>query len=595
MSKKNNKKSSVNKTVNKQNKGTAKKNAIRSAKKNAPKSKLAAKLMSLNSGSLALIVTCALVLIIALTVGTILIVDYVKNDKGFDYLDSNMSKYVFIDESKYKDYLLEVDVAKPREVDLESAILSFIASNKGERLCGENQWLSVGSNLKVTPGASVKLWFRGYRIGENGEKTELEGLSNFSSESPAVVDIGSLGYPSGFEVGLLGQELSADRVLFSKITNGEIREEQVLYLSYERTTSSTSAKTKVSNLRVDLESDVDGKFGQGFKDTLLEMTVGENKKFNITGTDGVQYEYDLTVSFATECEKNEGVLRIDTYFPYTYSTETLRNENVVFDVYIESIQPYEYDEFTDEFVMEMITEKKADITEEELMKYDGEGAAEKYSSYLWENLEKTYEKAYDGLVEIEMWDYLLKTAQIKKYPLSQLNPAYENSLREIEDRYYASNGRFWNSTTLQYEDYKTLDSYADAYLGMKSTANYGWRDRLMEDAKQLIAQKMILCYVMDMQNISFTEQQMAEKSAQLNKEYFDIFLETYFRYNSIDKEELTDEEYKEHEAECRSDFNAVYDDKFFEETTYFNLALETLMSWADVSTLDERSAYPADK
>ncbi len=595
MSKKNNKKQPVNQTAKINKSNTAKKPVAANGKGSTPAVKGEVKAQTLGTKAIAFIVTGAILLAIALTVGTVLIVDYVKNDKGFDYFESDLSKYLYIDESKYKDYLLEVDVAKPREVDLEGAVLSFIAENKGDRLCGENQWLSSGEDLKITPGSLVKLWFRGYRVGEDGEIVEIEGINNFSSASPSVVSIGSLGFPPGFEVGLVGQTLSADRVLFSKITSGKVNENQVLYLTYQRTKASSSEKTKVSYQRLDLESDVDGKFGQGFKDILLGMNIGDSKTFDITGPDGVKYDYELTVSFATECEKDEGVLKIETYFPYTYPMETLRNEDVVFDIYIESMQPYEYDEYTDEFVSKMITEKKAGITEEELNEYEGEGAAEKYRSYLWENLEDGYETAYDGLVEIEMWDYLFKIANIKKYPASQVNPVYEEKVQNIENRYYASEGNILNSTTGQYNTYKTLDSYADAYLGMTSTADYGWRDSLRDEAKQLVAQKMILCYAMDMQNIVFTEQQKAEKEATLRAEYYDIFFDTYLQYNSIDKDELTDEEYKEHETKCKSDFDATYDEAFFEETTYFNLTIETLMSWADVSTLDERSAYPADK
>jgi hypothetical protein len=259
------------------------------------------------------------------------------------------------------------------------------------------------------------------------------------------------------------------------------------------------------------------------------------------------------------------------------------------------MQPYEYEEYSDELVKKAISEKKADITEAELNEYEGNGEAEKYRSYLWKTLEDNYKEAYDGLVEIEMWDHLLKAAKIKKYPAYQVNKLYEEDVQDIEDRYYSSEGRYWNSMTMQYDTYKTLDSYADALLGMKSTSAYSWRDSLMENAKQLVAQKMILCYVMDMENIVFTEQQKSDKSNDLRSEYFDVFFGSYLSNNGINKNDITDEEYKEHEAKCRADFESIYDAKFFEETTYFNLALEKLMSWADVSTLDERSAYPADK
>ena len=536
---------------------------------------------------LALIITAAVLVLVLATTGIIILVDYIKNDKGFDYLDSDLSKYIEISKENYKNYKLTVEISKPREDDVKSAILSLQAMYKGDRLCGENQWFSSGKDLVVTPGSIVKIRYRGYKVSADGEIIEVAGLTNFNSLESTQLEIGSLMFPTGFEVNLLGAPLSSDRAMFSKVTSGSLTDELVAYVSYTKTQTSNSEKTTASYERIDLESDVDSVYGQGFKAKLMEIAIGDTKEFTLTDVNGAHCEYKLTVDFATNCEKQENILKVDTYFPYNYGVEELKNADVVFEVYIESIQPFEYDEYNNEFVEELLKKEETSITAEDLDEYEGEGIADRYVAFIESNLQKNYEKSYDELVEKAMWAHMHEAANIKKFPASKVDPIYNEYIIDITERFETSGGKIYNSSTLQYNTYSTLDEYATAYLGLTGVKDYTWRDYIKDASHKLVAERMILFYIMDAENLMPSKQEFDEKYEELRQEYLDAYVEEYLSYDEKTREDFTDEEYERYVSARASEIFSYYDEEYFTETTYYTLALETIISWANVTTFDD--------
>ena len=86
--------------------------------------------VKLSTRAWALIITASVLAVIFGAVAIYLIVDSSRNDKRFDYLTSNLSRYVSFSEDDYKNYKLEIDIAKPHEIDVEVAILNLLASDK---------------------------------------------------------------------------------------------------------------------------------------------------------------------------------------------------------------------------------------------------------------------------------------------------------------------------------------------------------------------------------------------------------------------------------------------------------------------------------
>ena len=70
----------------------------------------------------ALLLGCIVIAIFA-------IIDYVKRDPNFDYLTSNLDRYVYLSEDDYKDFEMKLDIAKPRDIDVDVVMLNLLASN----------------------------------------------------------------------------------------------------------------------------------------------------------------------------------------------------------------------------------------------------------------------------------------------------------------------------------------------------------------------------------------------------------------------------------------------------------------------------------
>ena len=353
-----------------ENKGGAKKaNAPVSNKANEPTEK-----KQIAPITIAVMITAIILVGILIAVAVVLIVDFVKKDKGFDYMKSNLSKYVEVDED-YKNFKLNVDIAKPHDIDVDVAILNLLAADKNEDPENGGVLLTKDNseNMVIGAGDIVHFWYRGYLPGENGEEIVVDRMTNFTSDKPTELGIGSGQFVSGFELGLVGVNLE-DCVKFEKITSGEVKENQVAYISFSRIIGEgeDAKKTTHTNVRIDLAEDVDAEYGAGFKERLLLATVGGDKMDFNTTKDGKTYHYyDLAVTFVTECE-NDPII-VEVYFPYDYSQTTLRNESAIFEVYVDGFVDYkcEYEEISDEYITKKIEKKELAVTLEELNEYEG--------------------------------------------------------------------------------------------------------------------------------------------------------------------------------------------------------------------------------
>ena len=148
----------------------------------------------------------------------------------FDYMNSDMSKYIAIDEKDYKNTSAKVD--KMLKGDDES-VKAYI-----DMLRNEN---STSSGKKITDRAVVKgdtvmLYYEG-RL--NGEK--FEGGSNMEDESPYALVIGSGKFIPGFEdalIGIIPSETSKDKLVEIPLTfpeeyhNAEMAGKSVIFKVY---------------------------------------------------------------------------------------------------------------------------------------------------------------------------------------------------------------------------------------------------------------------------------------------------------------------------------------------------------------------------
>lgn len=497
----------------------------------------------------------SLLLVTAFVIGLVAVI---LSQKHLDYMKDDLSRYIRISEKDYKDFTVELDLDKVTDKDVERKILNLLYENRAEKpkYDGANV-----TNLPITVGDRVHLYYRGYTVDENGNQTELPNASNLFSEM-AVLDIGALEFIPGFEESLIGIN-PKDCPLFEYITNGEVKTGDVIYLTYSAILPDGTTTTKTSE-RIDLSSaNVDTLYGAGFKKFFLGKTIGtkltEKKTFELA--DGSAVYYEMTVDGVTRCEKD--AVTIDAYFPKSYSEESLRGVHAKFDVYVRYINVYETPEYNEKFITETLK-----MTAEDLKEYDGATILEKHKAYLRAEAEKENEEIRKSFIEASVWVHLKDKVKVKRLPESDVNEIYDEYFYEIQATYQT----YYSGT------YQNVDAFAVAYLGLDANAN--WRAYITKRAEDVITEKLIFYYII-------REQGLVPDKAEFDKLYNES-VEEYLKYysNDIYKEELdkiTDEAEKaERMLQIREEMLTYYGEGYFEEIVYYDFAKDKIIDFAKI-------------
>ena len=538
--------------------------------------------------NLAVAITAGILALALIVLAVVFIVRAVKRDVRFDYFTSDLSKYIEFTED-YKNFKVSVDIAKPKDIDVDVTILNLICADKSEKPLYDGNYVTSG--FTITPGDVVLIWYRGYLLDEDGEEIAVEGMSNFGTESAAELEIGGNAFIPGFELGLVGVN-TGDYNKFEKITEGRVKENQVAYVTYTRAEYAED-KTKVTekNVRIDLSEDVDAKYGEGFKAKLLTMSVGDKVDLNAQTADKTFSYMNLTVDFVTECENNP--IKVETYFPYDYSKTELRNEKAIFEVYVEKAIIYDTPEFNDEYLTKKIEDGELKVTLEKLNEYEGDTLVAKYRAYAEELLEEIYQTQYDALVESAIWEHYSSIAKLKKLPVIKVEEMYNSYVEELNNYFINNGGMIYDSTTGQYATYSTLEEYAPKYFGLDSSVN--WKEYVYAMAADFVKERLVLYYIMKTEGLVPSADALKNEISIIRQEYVDEYVSQYLDYEGKTKADYTDEEYNEMVAEREREIFAYYQDDHFEERAYYSIVAQTLITWPEVSTLDERRAYPVDK
>lgn len=539
--------------------------------------------------NLAVIITAGILAILLIVTAVISLVQAIAQDVWFDYLTSDLDDYIEMPDD-YKNFKVNIDLAKAHDIDIDVTILNMLYEDKSETpLYGGSP---VTSPITITAGDTVSIWYRGYILDEDGEKLYLDGMSNFTGNSPYALGIGSNGFVPGFELNLIGKN-TGDSPKFEKITEGEIKDGMVLYVSYSVPSATDASKVeKKSNIRLDLSEDLDAIYGAGFKEKLMKLKIGAKADITSTLNDKSITYKDLTVSFATECEKNPIV--IECYFPYDYSNnKDLRNETAYFEIYIDGVIVYDCPEFTDEYLKKKIEDKDINLTLDELNEYEGATLVEKYYAFAKRTMDDIYETSYDSLVETAIWNHFSSAVKVKKYPAAKVEEVFNTFIDDLSDQYLAYGGQAYDSTTGQYKTYDTLEAFIPAYLGLPSTTN--WKTYLTEMAQSTVKERMIMYYLLREENLIPSEDKYKELLDEIHQEYLDEYIAQYLSYEGKTEDDYTEEEYAELVEDCREDILTYYTEEFYEMKVYYGIVADEFIDWPEVSTLDDRRAYPFDK
>ena len=540
----------------------------------------------MSSKHLPFIIIAAILVVVMLGGGIFALVDYIAADRGFDYLKSDLSKYIELTDD-YKNFTVNIDIASPREEDVKIAVLNMLYAdrekdplNKGEKVGGV-----------ITPGDEVYIWYRGYIVGDGDEKTVVEGLSNFAGKDPQKLGIGSNGMFPGVELNLIGID-TRDYKKFEKITSGKVTEGQIAYISYTKTKGNDkSTQYKAENVRIDFSEDIDAIYGAGFADKIIGLEIG--KKLDVSANlDGVIYNYtDLTVNFVTECEVNP--IKVEAYVAYDYEIANLRNENLVFEIYVDGIVHYDTPEFTDEYLEKKIENKEINLTLEDLEALGKESLTANYYAYAEKLMNDLYETEKRELIETQLWKHYVEISKAKKYPKAKVDEIYEDYVDDIVDQFSNSGGYIYDQTAGKYVECETIDDFAPLYLGIGAGGD--WEAEAYKQAQSFVKERMVMFYILKAENLVPTDEELTAERDKIYQEYLDEAIKQYLNYYGKDRDDYTDEEYEAVVEECREVVAFNFDENYFTIRAYYNILANTAVDWPEVITLDERRAYPQDK
>ena len=547
------------------------------------------KKINISESKLAIMITAGILVLALLVSSVIFLINAIRDEAWFDYLKADLDEYVEVSGS-YKDFTVNLDIARPKDFDVDVAVMSLLNSNKDSAKWRE---ITIGSKFTLGVGDAVDIYYRGYILDEDGKEIAVDGMTNFGDANPYTLVLGSGSFVPGFELNMVGLS-TEDTNVFQTIKTGKPQENQIAYVSYTRIIDGNdSTKVTVTNERVDLSrEDLDGVYGENFKKRIMGVDIGT--KITLPSVlDGKTYSYsDLVVNFVTECETKH--FTVECYFPYDYKKTELRNETAYFEVYVNKVVDYtDVPEFNDEFINKLIEEKKLGVTLDVLNTYEGVNLVEKYYAYANKTLADAYDEEYKTLLKEEIITYFRGIFKGVKYPASKIEEIYNEYYATVSDSYNTNGGKITNSYGSS-TTYDTLDKYAVAYLGLKTGTD--WKAYLVGLAQDAVKERYMMFYILRAENLVPTEADLEKKIEEVKNTIIDEYVEYCLNYEGKTKDSFkTDAEYQEYYDNCKKQVLANYDNDYFEESAYFEILMEAATKWPKVVTLDERRAYPVSK
>lgn len=557
--------------------------------------------------AVAIIVSCVFFVVIPL----------IKEDKGFDYLKSDLSKYVELSAADYKNYSMSLTIAKPKDIDVDIALLSMLASDKDTTPLHEG---TLVTDQKMGAGDIVNLYYRGYIVVDGIQKTVV---SNLSYNSYTSYELGGGKFPTeayparGVEFELVNLGKTPDECAkFIKIKEGAVKEDHVIYVTFQRKNTETGKSESGTTERVDLLSDrVPVVYGDTFKSALVGKNIGDEFSFE-TNIEGVKYEYTgVKINYVTECEREPIVVK--GYYPYNTGSETLNNKEVTFEIYVQSMQDYSTPELNDEYIEKKVAEVNSGLRMSELQEYEGDNLVEKYRAYAADYLEDQYDEQLRSMIAKNMWNYYNDKAKIKRIPGGKVEQIYLEYYSEVKQSFEDNNGVIFNEMAGENgegetETYDNLSDYAKVYLKLWYSEE-DWTVTIRALAEDLVIERMIMYYVMDDAGLTPTDEELSDKIEALKDEYMEEYIYQYladFEENRAEfessktesdreyakkmdriilawkSENYSDAEFAEFYEDRKEEMFSFYDDDYFTETAYYEIVTDYVVSWAQYTTLD---------
>ncbi len=517
----------------------------------------------------------AIVALVAV-VGTALavfIVDAFRNERA-DYLKDNLSKYIYISEDDYKSFDVRLKRDPIDDLAIDEALIQLLYMYRTpDEVYGEDGQLLIDLPKNddneyvrtLMPGDSVNLRYRGYTLGKDGAKHDIDTLCDFASAKPSSVEIGKGEMYTGFEFGLVGKTPGAYSKLKNVTGERQIKSGDLIKITYSVIYHADTEREDEQDVTVIVNTDsrvCDEMFGEGFGEFIKGKSSGTvEESFVVKNKDGRYDRSYVNMNVASVWEVGDNPLTISVRLPADYPDAELAGDTVYYDVYVETMQLYNVPEINEELVT-----KKLGLTMDELNKYDGDGVEKKLRSYLAKKSEEAYQAQLPDIVKEYMWEHFLKCAEVKRLPEGDVLEYYNDYEREMINGY---NG---NSDT-----YGNLDSYALTQLNL--SAGDDWRAYLREQAENRIIEKLAFYYVLRRENFLPSDEEYEELYDYAVEQQLIRFLELA---KCKRENYASDEEYNEAVDRYTKLMHKTYDEEYFREAVIYTYALEKITEFANI-------------
>lgn len=477
------------------------------------------------------------------------------SDADVNYIKDDLSEYIELAESDYKNFELNLKYDSVTEADVDRKIMGLLYENRDK----EPQYRGANvMNLPITVGDTVHFYYRGYTVDAEGRQTDIKNSCNFFS-SIHLLDIGSLSFIKGIEESLIGKN-PEDYPKLELKDAGSVCAGDVIYLTYRALLPDGSAREGEME-RIDLSrDDVNTLYGEGFKEYFEGCTIG--KKIDSTtfkfDTGSIVY-YDMSVDYATSCEKNP--LTIKAHFPHDYAEKSLRATDAYFDIYIKCINVYHTPEYDETFIKSTLK-----FTDEMLAEYPGDTLVKKHRAYLYAEAERENAEERRTVKEDAVWEYYADKVKVKKLP--------EAEVREVYDDYYYEINTLYSS---YYSDsFPSVSAFAVQYLGLSSGEN--WLDYITEQAKAIVTERLMFYYIVRREGFLPSEEEYSRLYEENVNEYLSYYSKEIYG-NELDK--ITDPVAKEARLlEIKGEMIDHYGEEYFAEMVYYDYALDDIIGFA---------------
>ena len=560
--------------------------------------------------------------------------------KEFDFT-KNPEKYIEINYKEAFDITPEYN--KIRDVDINNKILALVAGEKNKNSGVKSEY---DANTVINVGDEVKIYYRGLNDGVAFDRGCNFVGSTYSSLSAHNLSIGGDSFIAGFSLALDGKTVG-DFPKFEAIRGEEVTTSHIAFVSYTRqlvtknqysgveSFSSESATAVYVDLSGDLTA-INDSYGEGFTYYLLgKAAEGENKAIDVavangenvlktsdlrlTNAEGVEYKYTkIAVEYVMAANYYEGFETIKVQFPVNYGSADLAGKNVEYQVLIESVKEYGYDNVAENAVSlktlldpnasaDDVAAAKAVINpilmaaleekDEDFMKTIAEEDKETadyfalYSAYLRaedeENNSLTYANAkYQAIIDALVAKSTLKLDGNKDLK-SYVDAKYDASVITFLEA-YANNGSNYASVEAYAEDILGLTD--DAYYttigeGEDAVKVYDWHKALRTLAENYYKERLIVHYIIAEENLAGDYDAVY---AAVCEKYSAAYRTNYAKQQDIDLDNMTENEAKKVRDAVNNYLSSSIGYEYLTERAHYQLVLDWYTTGAGAEYVTEK-------